>query len=110
MATITPQVSSSQGVNLTWSSAVVAGDQLLNTVGSARLFFRNASAGSIVITATSQKTIVGLDIEDPAYTLAAGADGEMGPFDPTIFNTSAGAVELTYSGASVTGLQIAAVS
>ena len=40
MATITPQVSSSQGVNLTWGSAVVAGDQLLNTVGSARLFFR----------------------------------------------------------------------
>lgn len=108
MATITPQTGSNQGQLLTWTSAAVAGDELLNS-GTDVLILKNASAGAITVTATSQKTIVGLSIQDPAYSIGAGAEGEMGPFDPTIFNTAAGGVSLSYSGASVTGLQIAAI-
>jgi len=108
MATITPQTGSNQGQALAWSSAAVAGDELLNS-GTDVMVLHNTSAGAITVTATSQKTIVGLDIEDPAYSVGAGAYGEMGPFDPTIFNTAAGAVSLSYSGASITGLQIAAI-
>lgn len=108
MATITAQTGSNQGALLTWSSAFAGGDELLNS-GTEIVILHNASAGAVVVTATSQKTVVGLDIEDPAYSVAAGAYAEMGPFDPTIFNTAAGAVSLSYSGASVTGLQIAAV-
>lgn len=108
MATITPQTGSNKGAALTFASAAVGGDEMLNN-GVAILLLRNASAGSIVVTATSQKNVVGLSIEDPAFTVTAGAYAEMGPFDPTIFNTAAGGVQLSYSGASVTGLQIAAV-
>lgn len=108
MATITPNTASNKGVNLTWASATVAGDEVINN-GDTRVLFRNASAGAVVVTATSQKKIIGLDIEDPAFSVAANAISEMGPFDPTVFNTAGGAVQLTYSGASVTGLQIAAV-
>lgn len=107
MATMTVTQALPTGEALTYNSIVAGGDILPND-GKTVVLFRNASS-STTITVTSQKQISGLDIEDPVYALGVG-DVAIGPFDPTIFNTAAGAVEFSYSGGGIATTTYRAVS
>lgn len=92
---------------MTYASIAAGGDLLPNN-GRTVLLFKNTSS-STSITVTSQKEINGLDIEDPVIALGVG-DTSIGPFDPTIFNTAAGAVVISYSGGGIATTTVAAVS
>lgn len=100
MATMTVTNALSTGADLTYNSIIAGGDILPNDGKTIVLFHNTGSATTITV--TSQKQISGLDIEDPVAVVSSGTDLAMGPFDPTIFNTAAGAVEFSYSGGTAT--------
>lgn len=100
MAEITVNQAAVTGVNLVWSSIAVGGDTIAND-GKPVLVFHNTGSPTTV-TVTPQKLIGGLTIQPVSKTVVSGTDMVMGPFDPTIFNTAAGAVVLTYSGGYIT--------
>jgi hypothetical protein len=88
------------GANIAWSSLVAGGDTFLND-GKTVLLFHNTGAAA-TITVTPQKTIGGLTITPVSRSVVSGTDTVIGPFDPSIFNTAAGAAVLTYAGGHVT--------
>ena len=100
MAVIPVNQAAVTGANLAYSSLVAGGDTFLND-GKTVLLFHNTGAAA-VITVTPQKLIGGLTITPVSKTVNSGTDVVIGPFDPSIFNTSAGAAVLTYSGGHVT--------
>ena len=88
------------GANILWSSIAVGGDTFLND-GKTPLLFHNTGASCTVIV-TPQKTIGGLTITPVSRAVVSGTDIVIGPFDPSIFNTAAGAAVLTYTGGYIT--------
>jgi hypothetical protein len=88
------------GANVTYYSILVGGDTVLND-GKTMLLVKNTGS-SCTITVTPQKLIGGLTITPVSKAVTSAIDVEIGPFDPSIFNTSAGAIELTYSGGYTT--------
>lgn len=107
MATLTVQQAAPGGVALQFVSIAAGGDLLPND-GKTILIFKNTNS-TTAITADTVKTVDGLAIADDTMTLAT-TDRVMGPFDPSIFNTAAGGVNLTYVGAGIPTTTVAAVS
>lgn len=76
------------------------------------LWVKNASGGSVTVTAAAQKTSAGvrgfgaLPRGDIAVIVPAGAERLVGPF-PEAFNNAAGSVAIAYSSAA--GVTVAAV-
>lgn len=100
MATLTVNQAAVTGADLAYSSIAVGGDTFTND-GKTILLFHNTGS-SVTVTVTPQKLINGLTITPVSKDVVSGTDTVMGPFDPTIFNTAAGAAVLTYSGGYIT--------
>lgn len=100
MAAIPINTSDVQGANVTYYSIVAGGDTFVND-GKTLLLVKN-SGSSCTVTITPQKTIYGLTITPVAKAVTSSTDVVIGPFDPSIFNTAAGAAILTYSGGTAT--------
>jgi hypothetical protein len=100
MAVIPVNQAAVVGANIAYSSIAVGGDTFLND-GKTLLLFHNTGA-SCTVTVTPQKTIGGLTITPVAKAVVTGTDVVIGPFDPSIFNTAAGAAVLTYAGGYIT--------
>ncbi len=107
MAVIPVNQASVLGANVVYYSILVGGDTVLND-GKTLLLITNSGANTTV-TVTPQKLIGGLTITPVSKVTTSAIPVVMGPFDPSIFNTSAGALVLTYSGGYATAL-IAPVS
>ncbi len=90
-----------EDTDLTYQSVWVGGDTLLNN-GRTLLIFKNSAAGACVATLDTPALTQGLAIANPAVSVTNAADQVIGPFDPAIFNTAAGVVTITYSGATNT--------
>lgn len=100
MATIPVNAAAMTGANTVYYSIVAGGDTFLND-GKTLLLVKN-SGSSCSVTVTPQKLINGLTIQPVTYAVTSAADARLGPFDPSIFNTAAGAAVLTYSGGTAT--------
>lgn len=110
MATITPTQSLNTGVTpLTWTS-VFTGDVLVNNGRTLMIFRETATAGTTTVTADTPATINGLTLQNPSVVVPSGGYAVIGPFDPSLFNTAAGQVALTYSGAGEATTQYLAIS
>lgn len=102
MATLTNQPSSFTGLNLSTTSADVAGDEFTNT-GRELLYVSNGGGSSITVTVTAQQTNVqkqgfgSLTVSDTTVTIPAGEDRFIGPFPVQRFSDSAGRVQVSYS-------------
>lgn len=97
-----------EDTDLTYQSVWVGGDTLANN-GRTILIFKNSSGSSCTATLDTPAKIEGLDIANTSVVVTNAADQVVGPFDPAIFNTSAGVVSITYSGSTNT-TTVAAVS
>lgn len=114
MATLTVQnLVKSSSLAANYAAAAVGGDVMPND-GNTILHFKNASAGSITVTAAAVDTSRDFGVSFGPYTRAnvavaigAGAEAFIGPFPRIAFNNSSGQVALTYSG--VTSLTVAAL-
>jgi hypothetical protein len=106
MAELTVQEIVIAGLEETFAAAAGGGDTFKN---DGRTFFhaKNASVGDITLTFTTPGKIHGVAIADPTVVVTAGEERLVGPFDPSIFNSSAGLVAVGYSG--VTTLTVSAV-
>lgn len=100
MAAIPVNQSSVTGANVTYYSILVGGDTFLNDGKTLLLIHNTGSSTSVTI--TPQKLIGGLTITPVTKAVVSGTDVVIGPFDPSIFNTSAGAAVLTYTGGYAT--------
>lgn len=100
MATIPVNQADVQGANVVYYSIVAGGDTFLND-GKTILLVKNTGSNT-TITVTPQKQINGLTITPVSKVATSAIDVEIGPFDPSIFNTAAGAAVLTYSGGTAT--------
>ena len=87
---------------------MVGGDALPNN-GRKILVYQKVSGSPVTVTAAAPGKIEGLSLVPPALSISSGAAGTMGPFDPTIFNSAAGRVDLSYSG-DTTGTTVAAIT
>lgn len=88
------------GANVVYYSIVAGGDTFLND-GKTMLLVHNTGSNTTV-TITPQKLINGLTITPVSKVVTSAGDVVIGPFDPSIFNTAAGAAELSYSGGTAT--------
>lgn len=98
-----------QGTSLAYQSIwAPTGDTLAND-GRTKLIFKSSSGSSFTATLDTPAKIEGLDIANPTVTVDNTADKTMGPFDPAIFNTAGGVINISYTGATNFGT-VAAVS
>lgn len=113
MATITPYQGLNTGVTpIAWNSIAVGGDSLVNNGRTILILRERAGAGTTVVTADTPGLIDGLAVQNPTVTVPSGGAtfAQMGPFDPSLFNTAAGIVALTYSGAGPATTDYIAIS
>jgi hypothetical protein len=107
MAALTVQQLSLAGVVTTTAAAASGGDTFVNN-GKTWVRVVNGSGSPITVTANSLVNCnMGHD-HDIAVSVGAGATKEIGPFPMDRFNSSAGAVSLTYS--AVTDVTVGAIS
>ena len=110
MAILTPQLISQVGLVPTTVTPAVGGDTLVNT---AIQFFHVQNDGAVAITATPVVTTVidpllgTLVKENAILTLAAGAEGYLGPFEIDAFNDASGNITITCS--AQTGVKLSAL-
>jgi hypothetical protein len=90
-------------------AAVSASDKFANS-GRQFLAVINANVASTVVTITTQATVDGNAVADPAVTVLTGTTKLIGPFPPSTFNDSNGDVTVGFSvTSSVTVLVLSAV-
>lgn len=94
---------------MTYQSVWVGGDTVAND-GRTKLHFRGSTADQCVATLDTPALLQGLAIANPTVTVDNTADQVIGPFDPAIFNTAGGVINITYSGAGINTTTVAAVS
>lgn len=116
MATLTVQNLTTPGAVLTFTAINSGGDEFPNN-GKTIALFKNTNttpADTVIITAATPKKIQGLSITDPTLTVPGHATippvGALAAMDPSLFNTAAGVVQLTYSGTAVADTLVAVVS
>lgn len=96
------------GITPSLVAAAGGGDTFVNQDGDVFFYALNGDASPTTITFTTPAQLGGpLTIEDPSDSLAAGAIGIYGPFNPAHFNAADGTgVAVTYS--SVVSLTVGA--
>lgn len=116
MAALTVQSLTTPGVTLTWTAVSVGGDTFVNN-GKTVVLVKNTNttpSNTVTVTAATSRKIEGLSITNPILTVAGHATippiGVTPPLDPSLFNTSAGAVSLAWGGAAVGDTLVAVVS
>jgi len=97
MATLTVQQPTTAGITPSYASAAEAGDEFAND--GLTLLQVKGTGTQKVVTITAQRTSEkGATLSDITVTIPATTGDKMiGPFDPSIFNDSAGKVQVTYS-------------
>ncbi len=113
MATLTPVSAALTGATFSPAAASGGGDQFANPRGSAFLYVKNGSGGSLSVTMAAVMTTRPAEGAYPAMTVGnnvvavpAGAERLIGPV-PSAYNDGNGNVQLTYSG--VTSLTVAVI-
>lgn len=110
-ASLTTQARSGFRLAPTLTAAAVDGD--IVDVNS-RLWVHNGSGAPITVTAVTAAEVSGLEIEDVAEAVAAGADVLIGPFSRTLFaqpaDAAVGASRVLINYSSVTTVTRAAVA
>ena len=98
MAALTAQqLSAVSGLAATYAAAGGSGDTISNNSGKMILHVKNGSASPITVTITAVGTLQGFPVTNPTYTVANAGEKFIGPFDPSIFNNTSGAVAVGYS-------------
>lgn len=103
MATIPYRQSGDQ---LVYQAASVGGDQF--AAASGRVHVRNAGGSPCIVTAHSQQPCNQGGTHDKTYTVGAGADRLLGPFDPSRFADGSNMVQITYD--QVTSVTVAIIA
>ena len=106
MATLSVENAVITGLEATMNACAGGGDEFVND-GNVIAYIENGSGGDITVTFATPKTVEGLAVADAAVVVTAAEARFVGPFDPAVFNDSAGKVQVTYSG--VTSLTMALV-
>lgn len=107
VTTITPQTASVSGITPADAAANSDGSKFPND-GQTFLLITNGGGSSITVTVAATITIDGLTVSNLVVTVGAGAKKLIGPFDPGVFNDSAGNVSVTFS--AVTSVTVTVVS
>jgi len=106
MAALTIQTTLCTGLNVGFAAASAGGDTFIND-GKTILHIKNTDTVSHTVTADRlQLSSTGRD-DNETCTVPAAGERIMGPFPTNRFNSSAGAVSLTYD--AVVGVTIAAI-
>lgn len=97
MATLAYQTVKTTGTTPAFAAADAAGDKVLpNDRGL--FYIKNGGAGAVTVTvATPGLTKYGAELPDISVSIAAGAEGAIGPF-PSDLSGSDGYVSIAYSG------------
>lgn len=96
MALLSVQQPDHDGTTVTFSAAS-AGDLFPND-GDTIVLFDNGSGGNLTVDVTVAGTPGGLTLSTiTSATIANGAIGAIGPFDPTLFNNSDGRITVAPS-------------
>lgn len=107
MATLTVQEYDRDGLHPDYATCSAGGDTFANN-GDTIIHVKNAQgAATATVTIKTQATVDGLAVADKAVTLPATEDAIIGPFPPSIYNTTGGMVELTYD--TVVTVTVAAI-
>ncbi len=94
---LTPQAIAVTGTTPSFSAAAAAGNSCENT-GREFIEVKNGSGSQIWVTVTTPALINGLAVADANVTVAATTGDKMiGPFEPSLFNDSAGLISVDYS-------------
>lgn len=108
MATLTVQDVARTGLNPSYDSADVAGDEFIND-GNTILHAKNGDASSKTVTITSYAdTGVGLTTEDISVTIPAGEERMIGPLPKSAYNDTNNKAQVSYD--AVTSVTVAAIS
>lgn len=108
MATITVVTASPNGAALSMVSAAAGGDAFNNN-GKTLYRVTNGGGSSINVTITPVNTTPqGYTISPIVVAVANGTTKDLGPYDPSVFNNSAGQVPVAYS--AVTSVTVGALS
>ena len=94
------------GDALAYQAASVGGDQFI--AASGRLHVRNAGASACVVTAHSVQQCNQGSTHNPTYTVGAGADRLLGPFDTSRYADGTNMVQITYD--QVTSVTVAVIA
>lgn len=105
MAILTVTTPNLAGVLVGNVNAAGGGDSFPND--GRTVFYVNNGGGAPITVTIDAKSIDGMDFENPAIAVAAGAHKLIGPFPPKYFNDVNGRVGVSYSG--VTSVTVAAV-
>jgi hypothetical protein len=106
MATLTLQTLDRDGLNPSFASADVGGDQFANT-GKEFVYLKNDDGSSKTVTLVIQATIDGQAVINRTVIVAATDIMLVGPFPVGDYNDSNDVMQLTYS--DVTSLSVAAI-
>ncbi len=95
---LTVQEVSRSGLDLRAAEATVvtANVYYFPNDGRTRLYVRNATASTCVVTIDSPKTVDGLAVADRTASVAAAKEFEIGPFPTDYYNNDAGKVKVTF--------------
>ena len=103
---LTVQEISLAGITPSYAAAEADGNSFAND-GDVLLQVKNAGS-EITVTIQTPMKVGGVDVAEVTVTIPATTGDKMvGPFDPTIFNQSAGVVYVDYS--AVTTVTVAAI-
>lgn len=103
MATQTVQNVTRAGVNPTYASAAVGGDEFVNT-GKELIHIKNGDSSNMTLTVATQGTVDGQAVADRTVVVPLGGETVLGPFPTSVYNDTNNKVQLTYS--SVTSLTL----
>lgn len=114
MATLTVVTSSLTAATLAPASITSGGDVMPNNGRTILQFVNQGTVGAVTVTAVTAGTVLGLAIADVTISVPKTTYNPTtcGPFDPNVFNNSAGQVALTYAGnaGDITATTVLAIS
>jgi len=108
--TLTPQDLAATGITPSYTgSLLTTNTYLVRNNGKMFLHFKKAGAGDCVVTIQTPPTVGGLAVAEQTVTVPATTGDKMiGPFPPSIYNSSTGDLKFTLG--EITGLSVAVVS
>lgn len=86
MATLPVQKTTDVGITLTFT-AVTAQDDFVND-GQTKIIVNNGDASVNNVTIVTTQTVAGLDVQDRARAVAAGAIDSIGPFPVSLYGST----------------------
>lgn len=78
------------------TTVVIANTYYFPNDGRTKLFVRNATGSTCVVTIETPKTVDGLAVTDRTVSVATAKEFEIGPFPPDTYNNDSGQVKVTF--------------